>query len=69
MDEEIFDEFGNVIGSKAGLEYTLKPTDTVDTKGSLAIQKEDDDEENDGEHEVSLVSISLPSASLPELGI
>lgn len=64
MDEEIFDEFGNVIGSKAGLEYTLKPTDTVDTKGSLDIQKEDDDEENDLSHNhMQLINYNIDVAN------
>lgn len=47
MDEEIFDEFGNVIGSKAGLEPNLEPTYTVDTTSSLAIEKPKDEEENE----------------------
>ena len=46
MDKEVFDEFGNVIGSKAGLEPNLEPTYTVDITSPLAIEKPNEDEEN-----------------------
>ena len=64
MDEELFDEFGNVIGSKAGLEPTLQLIHTAATKDSVVVQKGEDKEENEshGNH-LQLVTYNKDAAT------